>query len=66
MQPEPTRIEPRQSVVDIPRKPRNKRKRNLIVAAFAIAGVVAITLALSRLRAAAPVVDSRRPLDRTP
>lgn len=57
MQPEPTRIEPRQSVVDIPRKPRNKRKRNLIVAAFAIAGVVAITLALSRLRAAAPVVD---------
>jgi multidrug resistance efflux pump len=57
MQPEPTRIEPRQSVVDIPRKPRNKRKRNLIIAACAIAGVVAITLALSRLRAAAPAVD---------
>ena len=50
-------MEPRQSVVDIPRKPRNKRKRNLIVAASTLAAVVGITLALSRLRAAAPVVD---------
>jgi multidrug efflux pump subunit AcrA (membrane-fusion protein) len=57
MQPEISRMEPRQSVVDIPRTPRNKRKRNLIVAGCVIAGVVGITLALSRLRAAAPVVD---------
>src|SRR5436190_3895388 len=57
MQPEISRMEPRQSVVDIPRKPKNKRKRNLIVAACAIAGVVGITVALSRLRSAAPVVD---------
>src|SRR5437016_3024029 len=57
MQPEISRMEPRQSVVDIPRKPKNKRKRNLIVAGCAVAGVVGITLALSRLRSAAPVVD---------
>ena len=56
MQPEISRMEPRESVVDIPRKPRNTRKRNLIVAACVVAGVVVITLALSRLRAAAPVV----------
>jgi HlyD family secretion protein len=57
MQPEISRMEPRQSVVDIPRKPRNTRKRNLIIAGCAIASVAAITFALSRLRAAAPVVD---------
>jgi HlyD family secretion protein len=57
MQPEISRTEPRQSVVDIPRKPRNKRKRTLILAGSALAGVVIITFALSRLRAAAPVVD---------
>jgi HlyD family secretion protein len=57
MQSEISRMEPRQSVVDIPRKPRNTRKRNLIVAGCAIAAVVGITVALSRLRAAAPVVD---------
>src|SRR3989442_5624800 len=57
MQSEISRMEPRQSVVDIPRKPRNTRKRNLIVAACVVGGVVLITLALSRLRAAAPVVD---------
>jgi HlyD family secretion protein len=50
-------MEPRQSVVDIPRKPRNTRKRNLIVAGGVVAAVAGITLALSRLRAAAPVVD---------
>jgi multidrug efflux pump subunit AcrA (membrane-fusion protein) len=52
-----TRMEPRESVVDIPRKPRNKRKRNLIVAAVTLVVVLGISLALSRLRAAAPSVD---------
>jgi multidrug efflux pump subunit AcrA (membrane-fusion protein) len=57
MQPEITRMEPRTSVVDIPRKPRNTRKRNLIIGSVCAAAVVAITLGLSRLRAAAPVVE---------
>jgi HlyD family secretion protein len=49
--------EPRVSLVDIPRKPRNKRRRNLIVGASITAAVVAITFFLSRLKSAAPVVD---------
>src|SRR3954468_495280 len=57
MQPEISRTEPRQSVVDIPRKPRNKRRRNLIIGACAVVSVALITFALSRLRGAAPVVD---------
>jgi multidrug resistance efflux pump len=59
MQPaEPTRLsEPRTSVVDIPRKPRNTRRRNIMLAAGAVLGVIAITVGLSRLRAAAPVVE---------
>ena len=57
MQPEITRMEPRTSVVDIPRKPRNTRKRNLIIAGISVAALAAITFGLSRLRAAAPVVD---------
>src|SRR5918912_895062 len=57
MQPEITRVEPRTSVVDIPRKPRNTRKRNLIIAGISVAALAAITFGLSRLRAAAPVVD---------
>jgi HlyD family secretion protein len=52
-----SRMEPRESLVDIPRKPRNTRKRNLIVAGCTLLAVVGISLALSRLRAAAPVVD---------
>ncbi|HEY5676515.1 MAG TPA: biotin/lipoyl-binding protein, partial [Myxococcales bacterium] len=51
------RAEPRPSVVDIPRKPKNTRRRNLIIAGSALAAVALITFALSRLRAAAPVVD---------
>ena len=55
---EPTRIaEPRPSVVDIPRKPRNTRGRNLAIAAGGLAAVAAITLSLSRLKSAAPVVE---------
>lgn len=50
-------MEPRESVVDIPRKPRNTRKRKLIVGGCVVAAVVGITFALSRLRSAAPVVD---------
>jgi len=50
-------MEPRESVVDIPRKPRNRRKRNLIAASVALVAVLGISLALSRLRAAAPTVD---------
>jgi multidrug resistance efflux pump len=59
MQPaEPTRLpEPRTSVVDIPRKPRNTRRRNLMLAAGGVLAVVGITVGLSRLRAAAPVVE---------
>jgi HlyD family secretion protein len=57
MQPEISRVDPHTSVVDIPRKPRNRRKRNLIFAACAAAVIAAITFGLSRLRAAAPVVD---------
>lgn len=51
------RAEPRPSVVDIPRKPRNTRRRNLVIGGIALAAVALITFALSRLRAAAPVVD---------
>ena len=55
---EPTRIaEPRPSVVDIPRKPRNTRGRNLAVSAGGLAAVAAITISLSRLKSAAPVVE---------
>src|ERR1043166_9970206 len=45
------------SLADIPRKPRNTRRRNLILGAAAVAGVVAISFMLSRLRAAAPTVE---------
>jgi multidrug efflux pump subunit AcrA (membrane-fusion protein) len=51
------RAEPRPSVVDIPRKPKNTRRRNLVVGGIALAAVALVTFALSRLRAAAPVVD---------
>src|SRR3954468_9603111 len=51
------RAEPRPSVVDIPRKPRNTRRRNLVIGGIALAAVAIVTFALSRLRAAAPVVD---------
>src|SRR5437764_15444940 len=57
MQPEISRADPHTSVVDIPRKPRNRRKRNLIFVACAAAVIAAITFGLSRLRAAAPLVD---------
>jgi HlyD family secretion protein len=57
MQPEISRVDPHTSVVDIPRKPRDLRKRSLIFAACAAAVIAAITFGLSRLRAAAPVVD---------
>jgi HlyD family secretion protein len=57
MQPEISRMDPRTSVVDIPRKPRNRRKRNLILTASAAAVLATITFCFSRLRAAAPVVD---------
>lgn len=50
-------MEPRESVVDIPRKPRNTRRRNLVLAACTLAALALITGGLSRLRAAAPVVD---------
>ena len=50
-------MDPRTSVVDIPRKPRNRRKRNLILTASAAAVLATITFGFSRLRAAAPVVD---------
>ena len=50
-------MDPRTSVVDIPRKPRNRRKRNLILTASAAAVLATITFCFSRLRAAAPVVD---------
>jgi multidrug efflux pump subunit AcrA (membrane-fusion protein) len=49
--------EPRVSLVDIPRKPPNRRRRNLIVAGVTLAVVLGITFLLSRLRSAAPVVD---------
>ncbi len=51
------RAEPRPSVVDIPRKPKNTRRRNLVIGGIALAAVALVTFALSRLRAAAPVVD---------
>jgi HlyD family secretion protein len=51
------RAEPRPSVVDIPRKPRNTRRRNLVIGGIALAAVALVTFGLSRLRAAAPVVD---------
>ena len=50
-------MDPRTSVVDIARKPRNRRKRNLILTASAAAVLATITFGFSRLRAAAPVVD---------
>jgi HlyD family secretion protein len=49
--------EPRASIVDIPRKPRNKGRRTAIIVVSCIAAAAAITWALSRLKSAAPVVD---------
>jgi HlyD family secretion protein len=45
------------SVVDIPRKKPPKTKRNVVLAVFGVAALVAITVGLSRLKAAAPTVD---------
>jgi len=45
------------SVVDIPRKKAPKTKRNVALAAGGLLAVVAITVGLSRLKAAAPTVD---------
>src|SRR5438445_3104294 len=57
MQPEISRMEPRTSVVDIPRKKPNRRGRNVALAVLGAAALAAITFALSRLRSAAPVVE---------
>lgn len=55
---EPTRIpEPRTSVVDIPRKKPKRTGRNIALGAVGVVALVAITIMLSRLRSAAPVVD---------
>lgn len=55
---EPTRItDSRPSVVDIPRQKKSTRGRNFGLAAAGIVAVVAITVMLSRLKSAAPVVD---------
>ena len=56
---EPTRIadEPRPSIVDIPRKPRNTRRRNVALIAGGVAAAVIVTLLLSRLKSAAPSVE---------
>lgn len=43
-------------MVDIPRKPTRKR-RNYIIGGIALAGVVLVTVALSRMEPAAPEVD---------
>jgi len=45
------------SVVDIPRKKPPRTRRNVALAAGAVLAVVAITVGLSRLKAAAPTVD---------
>jgi HlyD family secretion protein len=45
------------SVVDIPRKKVPKTRRNVALAAGGVLAVVAITVGLSRLKAAAPTVD---------
>jgi HlyD family secretion protein len=45
------------SVVDIPRKKPPKTKRNVALAVAGAAALVAITIGLSRLKAAAPTVD---------
>ncbi|HEX4384908.1 MAG TPA: HlyD family efflux transporter periplasmic adaptor subunit [Myxococcales bacterium] len=49
--------EPRASIVDIPRKPRNKKKRTAITIGIVVVIASGITWALSRLKSAAPVVD---------
>lgn len=45
------------SLVDIPRKPRNTRRRNAGLAAAGVAAVVAVSVGLSRLRSAAPTIE---------
>src|SRR6266478_1318614 len=45
------------SVVDIPRKKPPRTRRNVALAVGAVVAVVAITVGLSRLKAAAPTVD---------
>src|SRR4051812_35849949 len=45
------------SVVDIPRKKPVRTRRNVALAAGGLLAVVAITVGLSRLKAAAPTVD---------
>jgi multidrug resistance efflux pump len=47
----------RVSLVDIPRKPRKKGKRYAIIGGSIALAAIAITFALSRLRAAAPIVE---------
>src|SRR5438045_3366847 len=45
------------SVVDIPRKKPPRTRRNVALAAGGVVAVVAITVGLSRLKAAAPTVE---------
>ena len=45
------------SIVDIPRKKPDRRRRNVLLVAGGVLALVGITFGLSRLRAAAPVVD---------
>src|SRR4051812_12999370 len=55
---EPTRLpDARPSIVDIPRKPPNRKRRNLILAVGGLLAVALVTWSLGRLRSAAPVID---------
>jgi HlyD family secretion protein len=56
-EPQPQPQAQRVSLVDIPRKPRDTRRRRLIVAGCVAAAVALVTVGLSRLRSAAPVLE---------
>ena len=56
-EPQPQQSPRSVSLVDIPRKPRNTRRRNVLLAVGGVAAVALISFGLSRLRAAAPTVD---------
>jgi len=50
-------FETRANVVDIPRKQTGKKRRQILIGGAILLGVVGITIALSRLKAAAPTVE---------
>ena len=56
-QQQPTQLHQSVSVVDIPRKRPSRTRRNALLIGLGLGALLAITVGLSRLRAAAPTID---------